>query len=173
MPRKIFIVGDHGQMAQALARIYSARGDMVKSVGRAKVDIADESAVRSTILAFRPDLVINAAAYTAVDKAEDDADQAYRVNRDGARHVAAASRATAAPLIHISTNYVFDGTKSTPYLETDLTNPDRNLRAIEARRRSGGHRRNTGPRDLAHELGLQCGWQQFRQDDAAFGERTQ
>ena len=123
MPRKIFIVGDHGQMAQALARIYSARGDMVKSVGRAKVDIADESAVRSTILAFRPDLVINAAAYTAVDKAEDDADQAYRVNRDGARHVAAASRATAAPLIHISTNYVFDGTKSTPYLETDLTNP--------------------------------------------------
>ena len=123
MPRKIFIVGDHGQMARALARVYSARGDMVKSAGRAKVDIADEPAVQSVVLAFRPDLVINAAAYTAVDKAEDDADQAYRVNRDGARYVAAAARATAAPLIHISTDYVFDGTKSTPYLETDLTNP--------------------------------------------------
>jgi dTDP-4-dehydrorhamnose reductase len=123
MSRKIFIVGGHGQMARALARIYSARGDMVRSAGREKVDITNELAVRSAILAFSPDLVINAAAYTAVDKAEHDADQVYRVNRDGARHVAAAARAAAAPLIHISTDCVFDGTTTTPYLETDLTNP--------------------------------------------------
>ena len=87
------------------------------------MDIGDETAVRSTICAFHPDLVINAAAYTAVDAAEDNAAQAYKINRDGARHLAAAARAIAVPLIHISTDYVYDGTKPTPYVETDSTNP--------------------------------------------------
>ena len=87
------------------------------------MDITDPTAVHSAIRDFRPDLVINAAAYTAVDKAEDDAQQAYKINRDGARHVAASARAIAVPLIHISTDYVFDGTKPTPYVETDLSNP--------------------------------------------------
>jgi dTDP-4-dehydrorhamnose reductase len=123
MTLRIFIAGDQGQLARVLVRAYSARGDVVASAGRAKMDIVDEAAVRSSICAFRPDLVINAAAYTAVDKAEDDADQAYKINCDGARHVAASASALAVPLIHISTDYVFDGTKSQPYVETDLTNP--------------------------------------------------
>jgi dTDP-4-dehydrorhamnose reductase len=85
--------------------------------------VTNEAAVLRTIADFHPDLVINAAAYTAVDKAEDEAEQAYRVNRNGARHVAAAARAAAIPLIHISTDYVFDGSKKTPYVESDTTNP--------------------------------------------------
>jgi len=120
---RVFIAGERGQVARALARTFSARGDIVLSAGRMTMDIVDEAAVRSTILTFRPDLVINAAAYTAVDTAEDDADQAYKINRDGARHVAASARAVAVPLIHVSSDYVFDGTKPTPYVETDKPNP--------------------------------------------------
>jgi dTDP-4-dehydrorhamnose reductase len=123
MPRKIFIAGENGQVAKALARTYHARGDVVKSAGRATSDVASEAATLSAIVDFKPNLVINAAAYTAVDKAEDEVEQAYKVNRDGARHVAAAARAAAAPLIHISTDYVFDGNKKSPYLESDATNP--------------------------------------------------
>jgi len=123
MSRRIFIAGNRGQVARALAGLYSVRGDIVQSAGRTQVDIADETAVGAAIASFRPDLVINAAAYTAVDKAEDAANEAYKINRDGARHVAAAARVIGVPLIHISTDYVFDGTKAAPYLETDATNP--------------------------------------------------
>jgi dTDP-4-dehydrorhamnose reductase len=110
-------------VARALTRTFCARGDKVMSAGRAKMNVVDEAAVRLAIHAFRPDLVINAAAYTAVDKAEDDADEAYKINCDGVHHVAASAHAIAAPLIHVSTDYVFDGTKATPYIELDETNP--------------------------------------------------
>jgi dTDP-4-dehydrorhamnose reductase len=123
MPRRVFIAGDRGQMALALARTYSARGAVVRSAGRAALDIGDDARVRSALIDFRPDLVVNAAAYTAVDKAEDAAGEAFRVNRDGAHHIAAAAQEVGAPLIHISTDYVFDGVKPTPYAETDSTNP--------------------------------------------------
>jgi len=92
MSRKIFITGCHGQMARALVRAFSARGDIVQSAGRSEVDITNAAVVRSTILAFRPSLIINTAAYTAVDNAEDDAGEAYKINCDGARHVAATAR---------------------------------------------------------------------------------
>jgi dTDP-4-dehydrorhamnose reductase len=123
MSHRIFIAGDRGQLAQALVRTYAARGDIVQSAGRAKMDIAGEAAVRAAIGAFRPDLVVNAAAYSAVDRAEDDVEEAYKVNRDGARHVAAAARSLGTPIIHISTDYVFDGNKPSPYVETDTPNP--------------------------------------------------
>ena len=121
--RRIFIAGDRGQLARALVRVGTARGDTVQSAGRATIDIADEAAVRSMIGGFRPDLIINAAAYTAVERAEDEAELAYRINRDGACHLAAAAAALGAPLIHISTDYVFDGEKPAPYDETDAPNP--------------------------------------------------
>jgi dTDP-4-dehydrorhamnose reductase len=120
---RIFIAGQRGQLALALLRAYAARGDAVQRAGRATMDIADAIAVRAAVGAFRPALVINAAAYTAVDRAEDEADEAYKINRDGARHVAAAASAIGVPLVHISTDYVFDGKKPTPYVETDATNP--------------------------------------------------
>jgi dTDP-4-dehydrorhamnose reductase len=120
---RILIFGEHGQVAKALVRAYAPTDHVIASLGRSSVDIADARAVRSAVAEFHPDLVVNAAAYTAVDKAEDEAEQAFAVNRDGARHVAAAARDAGAPVIHISTDYVFDGTKQTPYLETDETNP--------------------------------------------------
>jgi dTDP-4-dehydrorhamnose reductase len=123
MSRRIFIAGEGGQLARALQRTYAGRGDIAQSAGRATMDIADAAAVRGAISVFRPDLVINAAAYTAVDRAEDDAEQVYKINRDGAGHVATAARASGAPVIHVSTDYVFDGTKPTPYVETAAPNP--------------------------------------------------
>jgi dTDP-4-dehydrorhamnose reductase len=120
---RILIFGERGQMATALARAYAARRDMVRCVGRAAADIADRAAVDVAVSAFSPELIVNAAAYTAVDKAEDEEREAFLVNRDGAAHIAEAAHKAGAPLVHISTDYVFDGTKATPYVETDAPNP--------------------------------------------------
>jgi dTDP-4-dehydrorhamnose reductase len=123
MAQRIFIAGEHGQVAQALGRAYKLRGDHVAVVGRSTISITDELHLLSAVMAFNPDLVINAAGYTAVDKAEDDRATAFAINRDGAASVAAAAKAAGVPVIHLSTDYVFDGEKQAPYLETDSTNP--------------------------------------------------
>lgn len=121
--RRIFIVGSRGQVAQALARAGAARGHVVRLAGRETADLSDPRAIAKAIAEFGPEAVVNAAAYTAVDKAEDEANQAFLINRDGAGHVAAAAAKAGAPLIHISTDYVYDGGKPSPYVETDATGP--------------------------------------------------
>ena len=97
MPQRVFIAGEHGQMAQALARAYNLRGDYVALAGRSTISVTDERHLLSAVIAFEPDLVVNAAAYTAVDKAEDDKEAAFAINRDGAGFVAAAAEAPAYP----------------------------------------------------------------------------
>ena len=123
MAQRIFIAGEHGQVAQALGRAYKLRGDHVALVGRSTISVTDEPHLLSAVKAFNPDLVVNAAGYTAVDKAEDDKEAAFAINRDGAGFVAAAAKTAGVPVIHLSTDYVFDGRKQAPYLETDSTNP--------------------------------------------------
>jgi dTDP-4-dehydrorhamnose reductase len=123
MAQKIFIAGKHGQVAQALGRAYKLRSDNVVMVGRSNISVTNASDLLSAVMAFNPDVVINAAGYTAVDKAEDDKEAAFAINRDGARFVAAAAKAAGVPVIHLSTDYVFDGGKPAPYVETDPTNP--------------------------------------------------
>jgi len=123
MAQRIFIAGERGQVAQALGRAYKLRSDNVVMVGRSNISVTNESHLLSAVVAFNPDLVINAAGYTAVDKAEDDKEAAFAVNRDGAAFVAAAAKAAEVPVIHLSTDYVFDGRKQAPYRETDPTNP--------------------------------------------------
>lgn len=123
MPQRVFIAGEHGQIAQALAGAYNLRGDHVALVGRSTISVTDQRHLLSAVIAFDPDLVVNAAAYTAVDQAEDDKEAAFAINRDGAGFVAAAAEAAGVPVIHLSTDYVFDGKKQAPYLETDPTNP--------------------------------------------------
>ena len=123
MAQRIFIAGERGQVAQALGQAYKLRSDNVVMVGRSNISVTNESHLLSAVVAFNPDLVINAAGYTAVDKAEDDKEAAFAVNRDGAAFVAAAAKAAEVPVIHLSTDYVFDGRKQAPYRETDPTNP--------------------------------------------------
>ncbi len=120
--RPILIVGRHGQVAQAL----DARGfDGVPHValGRDEFDLTDPGAVERAFAAHNPGLVVNAAAYTAVDKAESERDVAFAVNSDGAAILARLCAEAKIPLIHISTDYVFDGTKNAPYVEDDPTAP--------------------------------------------------
>jgi dTDP-4-dehydrorhamnose reductase len=98
-------------------------GVQVVAIGRPDLDLADEKSVAAAIARERPDIVVNAAAYTAVDRAETEPAIAHAVNALGAEHVAAACAANAIPIIHISTDYVFDGTKDGPYVEDDPTAP--------------------------------------------------
>ena len=119
----VLVTGRHGQIASALKGALTRAGFGVVLAGRPECDIADSGAVRRAIAEARPALVINPAAYTAVDKAEDDVDATFAVNRDGAKHVAEAAAREGAPIIHFSTDYVFDGSKGAPYVETDPTQP--------------------------------------------------
>lgn len=121
--KTILITGGGGQLAQALASEARGRGLTFSLVGRPAFDFDRPETLDATFAQAAPALVINAAAYTAVDAAEDDPDAAFRANRDGPARLAALCAGAAVPLIHVSTDYVFDGTKGAPYLETDPTNP--------------------------------------------------
>lgn len=117
----MILVFGSGQLGQDLVRASAARQVPLVALERAQADISDPAAVRAAIAQHRPDLVVNAAAYTKVDQAESEAHTAFRVNADGAGIIGAACAGI--PFIHISTDYVFDGTKSSPYLEDDPVAP--------------------------------------------------
>ncbi|PAP76397.1 dTDP-4-dehydrorhamnose reductase [Rubrivirga marina] len=116
-----FLTGAGGQVGREFVRLAGPHD--VVALDRAALDITDAAAVRKAVAAARPDVVVNAAAYTAVDRAEAEPEAAFAVNRDGARHVAAAAAAVGAPIVHLSTDYVFDGTKGAPYAPDDPTSP--------------------------------------------------
>ncbi len=113
------VIGSTGQLARALAALDA---DAV-FLGRDRVDLARPEAVEQAVAALAPDVVINAAAYTAVDQAEADAATAFAVNRDGVAALARAAARVNAAFLHISTDYVFDGAKSGEWTESDPTGP--------------------------------------------------
>ncbi len=117
--RPILVTGGAGQLASALA----AASRTVHRVGRPDFDFDRPESIDAAFHAANPSLVINAAAYTAVDAAESDADAAYRANRDGPARLAALCAAAGVPLIHVSTDYVYDGAKGAPYTEDDAVSP--------------------------------------------------
>jgi dTDP-4-dehydrorhamnose reductase len=117
------IIGQNGQVSRSLIELLEAGGHRLTVVGRPQVDLRDPLSVRRAILAVRPSVVVNAAAYTAVDKAEDEPDAAFAVNAAGAEAAAKAAADVDATIIHFSTDYVFDGSKRTPYVETDPVAP--------------------------------------------------
>ena len=121
---KILVAGAQGQLARALAEAAQRHGShQVAVLGRPRLDLLDHVTIAKAMADVEPGLVVNAAAYTAVDKAESDRATAFAVNRDGAGALAAAARASDIPIIHVSTDYVFDGRKIGAYVETDATNP--------------------------------------------------
>jgi dTDP-4-dehydrorhamnose reductase len=121
---RIVVTGTNGQVVTALrARAAALPGISLVAIGRPELDLADAQAASAAIRTLAPDIVVNAAAYTAVDQAESEPELAMAVNGSGAGAVAAAARAAGAPIIQISTDYVFDGTKATPYLESDPVSP--------------------------------------------------
>ncbi len=120
---KLLVIGRSGQVAQALAACHGQEGQDVVTLGRPDVDLTKPETLLAAVQIHQPDVVVNAAAYTAVDQAESEQSQAFAVNESGAAHVAAACVQHGCPLIHISTDYVFDGTKSAPYCEKDPVAP--------------------------------------------------
>lgn len=119
---KVIVTGGNGQLGWELQ---ATQGSAIQGhyFNSSELDITDEKAIAACFLEIAPDVVINAAAYTAVDKAESDEKQAYAVNELGAKNLANACKQTNATLIHVSTDFVFDGSKNTPYLPNDITNP--------------------------------------------------
>ncbi|MEJ1404687.1 MAG: dTDP-4-dehydrorhamnose reductase [Candidatus Sedimenticola sp. (ex Thyasira tokunagai)] len=120
---KIMITGSNGQVGSELNVRARTMGFDVIAVDCDQLDITQRDAVNDFISRYSPDLVINAAAYTAVDKAEEEVAIAFAVNRDGPLYLANACAERDIPLFHISTDYVFDGEKEAPYTESDQPNP--------------------------------------------------
>lgn len=119
---KILLTGIAGQLGQQLQETLSAVGD-VTGVDRDTLDLGQPETIRRVMAQVKPDVVVNAAAYTAVDKSESEPEVAIAINSSGVGVLAQETHNLGARLIHISTDYVFDGTQSYPYRETDATNP--------------------------------------------------
>jgi dTDP-4-dehydrorhamnose reductase len=119
----ILITGAGGQTGRELAILAERRQMPVAAIERKDLDITSMADVSGKIASLGPDVVINAAAYTAVDRAEDEPEKAFSVNRDGAENLAACCEKAGIPLIHLSTDYVFDGEKKGKYVEGDRVNP--------------------------------------------------
>ncbi|MGI4720200.1 MAG: dTDP-4-dehydrorhamnose reductase [Janthinobacterium lividum] len=120
--RKILLLGKDGQVGWELQRALAPLGELA-ALGRAEADFGDPESLRARVRALRPDLIVNAAAYTAVDKAESDTAMAHLVNAVAPGVLGEEARACGAWLVHYSTDYVFDGSKDGAWVETDATNP--------------------------------------------------
>ncbi len=121
-PLKILIIGQHGQVSQALQKTLADLGEVVV-LGRDRLDLSDHLADYDQIQDLQPDLIINAAAYTAVDQAETEQKSALSINAIAAGMLADQARELGIPLIHYSTDYVFDGSKDAPWTEQDTPAP--------------------------------------------------
>lgn len=120
---RIALFGAAGQVGRALARVGTARGATIVEFDKAAADVTNPAAVDAAVSQARADVVVNAAAYTAVDDAERDPERAEATNHIGARNVATATEAHGVPMIYLSTDYVFDGAKAVPYVEDDPIAP--------------------------------------------------
>lgn len=121
---RIAVTGQGGQVVNSLIERGRAAGHDIFAIGRPELDLANPFSVICSLQAVTPEIIVSAAAYTAVDKAEEDSELAHMINGRGAGAVAQAAKKLAVPLVHISTDYVFDGVLDRPYIETDPTNPN-------------------------------------------------
>ncbi len=119
----ILVFGGNGQLGQELIRAAAVRATVLRALSHAEADIADASAIATALALWKPNLVVNAAAYTKVDLAETELEEARRGNEIGPAVVAAACARAGVPMVHISTDYVFDGSKEGAYLESDPACP--------------------------------------------------
>lgn len=121
---RIVVTGRDGQVARSIVERGALAGHDIVALGRPELDLSDDpDVIVAAITGAQPDVVVSAAAYTMVDKAESEPEVAFAVNERGAGAVAKAACELGVPLIHLSTDYVFDGSKNSPYLEEDETRP--------------------------------------------------
>ena len=120
---KVLVLGQQGMLAREVVPCLARAGFTVLSRGRPEVDITQPASLRQALVDTHPDLLLNAAAYTAVDQAEMEPEAALAVNRDGVAHLAVFCREGGLPLLHVSTDYVFDDSAARPYCEDDPAMP--------------------------------------------------
>ena len=149
---KLLMLGAGGQVGRELCRLAWPAGYGITAFDRDGIDIADREQVFAAVARERPDIVINAAAYTAVDRAESEPDIAWASNCSGPANLAAACDDALIPLIHLSTDYVFDGTKSGPYGEDDPVKP----LGVYGKSKEAGDQAVRGA--LAHHVILRTAW---------------
>lgn len=149
---RVLVTGAGGQLGLDVVRTCTEAGDDVIACDRSMLDLGDRDAVAQAVTGTRPDVVVNAGAWTAVDDCEGDPDRAWRVNALGVRWVAEAARHIGAHVVQISTDYVFDGTKPGPYVEWDPTNPV----SAYGRSKLGGER-EVDPRSTVVRTAWVCG----------------
>ncbi|WP_454254261.1 dTDP-4-dehydrorhamnose reductase [Pseudomonas sp. Marseille-Q8238] len=119
---KVLLTGRNGQVSRALQK-QLGQGVDLQVLGQAQLDLGDTDAIRRQVRELKPDLIINAAAYTLVDRAQNETEQAFAINAVAPGVLAEEAAKLDSPLIHYSTDYVFDGSKATPYDEDDITHP--------------------------------------------------
>jgi dTDP-4-dehydrorhamnose reductase len=120
---RVLVLGARGQVGSAVVRFATASGCEVIAKSHSELDVTDAQAVEAGISACRPDWVVNAAAYTAVDRAEEDCERAHALNATAVEYIAGGATRVGARLLHLSTDFVFDGKSSRPYRPSDCTNP--------------------------------------------------
>lgn len=119
---KVLLLGQHGQVSQELQRSLNGQAELIV-LGREQLDLAQPELIRQLVQRLRPELIINAAAHTSVDQAEREPELAFAINATAPGILAEAAAELGVPLIHYSTDYVFDGNHAEPYRESDTTNP--------------------------------------------------
>lgn len=121
---RVLITGCYGQVGSCLTQqLDNNENIVVLALDREHLDITNQDAVNAVVAEFQPTIIINAAAHTAVDKAEEEVALSFAINRDGPKYLAQAAQSIGAAMLHISTDYVFEGNKAGEYVETDATNP--------------------------------------------------
>jgi dTDP-4-dehydrorhamnose reductase len=150
---RLLVTGAGGQLGRELVDVARQAGHDVVGLAKSELDITDQSAVDAAIRKAQPDVIIHAAAWTAVDACESDPDKAHLVNVIGTRNVVTAAKAIGARTVYISTDYVFDGDKSTPYVEEDAPSPQ----SVYGRSKWEGER-EMGNDDLIVRISWVCGF---------------
>lgn len=151
---RVLVTGGAGQLAHDIARRWARAGDEVIAVSRDRLDVSDRDDVMGAVTGWRPDVVVNCAAWTAVDACEGDAERAFAVNALGVRWAREACERTGAHLVQISTDYVFDGTLDRAYREWDPPSP----RSVYGASKLGGER-EAGPSATVVRTSWVCGEQ--------------
>lgn len=151
---RVLITGAGGQVGRELVEVFgSSDHHEVHAFDRSGLDIGDRDAVLSAITTLRPEVIVNPAAWTAVDACESDPDRAFRDNALAVRHLADGARRVGARIVHLSTDYVFDGTKNAPYVEWDSTAPT----SVYGASKLAGER-ELGPDDTVVRTSWVCGF---------------
>lgn len=120
---QILVAGGEGQVGKSLCQMAEERELSLVALSRSELDITDRTSVEEALIKYQPDIVINAAAYTSVEKAEKETDLAYSINEAGTFLLAEICDSASVPMLHLSTDYIFDGTKGGLYIEEDSANP--------------------------------------------------